>query len=229
MIFLWGYLIWRDDRAKAQLTEKNRGGVWFLTLETGTPEHIWSRRRLRRQLEIMYEAGVRYVVRQGPVPAELLPAFGMSGVDVAPLRQALLPQMLDWAEDVWQIPLRNGCVRLCAEESTRPVWRAADVIARRVRYMEVDTGRGREALQEEMRRRYGLGNGGRPLLEVCLARRPRGESPVLLLGPGCGGLQAVHWEVPGSEEMPEELLAVLWQAGKLEKETVQVRSVEFRA
>lgn len=226
---MWGYVIWREDVVKGQLSEKNIGGVRFLTLETGTPAHFWGRRRLRRQMETMYNAGVRRVVQQGAVPAELLTAFGMRHVDVVPLRQALLPQMLDWAETAWQIPLRNGCVRLCAEKTDRQVWRAADTIARRVRYIELDTGRGADALERELRRRYGLGSGGQAVLEICLGRRPRGGCPVLLVGPGCGGGQTMEWQIPGMEEVPEELLAVLFQSEKLEKEAVQLKSVEFRA
>ena len=204
-------------------------GVRFLTLETGEPEHFWGRRRLRRQIEEMYDAGVRRVVRQGTVPAALLREFGMTGVDVAPLRQALLPQMLDWAETVWQIPLKSGCVRLCAEETDRRVWRAADTIARRARYIELDTGRGADALERELRCCYGLGSGGRPVLEVCLGRRPRGGCPVLLAGTGCGGGQAMQWQAPGVEDGPEELFAALFQSEKLEREAVKLKSVEFRA
>ncbi len=193
------------------------------------PEHFWGRHRLRRQMEEMYCAGVRKVVRRGAVPSGLLQEFGMTGVDVAPLRQALLPQMLDWAQTAWQIPLKSGCVRLYAEETDRRVWRAADVIAHRVRYMELDTGRGADALEAELRRRYGLGSGGRAMLEVCLARRARGGCPVLLAGTGCGGMQTMQWQVPGMEEEPEELLAALFQSEKLEKEIVQLKSVQFRA
>ncbi len=226
---MWGYLIWHEDGVKGQLVEKNIAGVRFLTLETGAPERFWGRRRLRRQMEAMYDAGVRRVVRQGAVPAGLLREFGMAGVDVAPLRQALLPQMLDWTETAWQIPLESGCVRLCAEETDRRVWRAADMLAHRVRYIELDTGRGEDALASELRRRYGLGSGGCPILEVCLARRPRGGCPVLLAGTGCGGGQVVRWQMQGMEEVPEELLAALFQSEKLEKEAVKIKSVEFRA
>ncbi len=226
---MWGYLIWCEDGMKGQLAEKNIGGVRFLALETGAPQHFWSRRRLRRQLEEMYHAGVRNVVRQGAVPTGLLREFGMTGVDVAPLRQALLPQMLNWAETKWQMPLKSGCVRLYAEQTDRRAWRAAEVIARRVRYMELDTGRGADVLERDLRRRYGLGSGGQPILEVCLARRPRGGCPVLLAGTGCGSGQSMQWQIPSMGEVPEELLAALLQSEKLEIETVQLKSVEFRA
>ena len=147
-----------------RLWEQAVGGVAFLMAEACEPKNPWQRRRLFRILKKMRRSGVRQVARQGEVPEGLPERFGLSAVDVSPLRQALLPQLLDWAEQIWALPLMSGCVRLRAVRTDRAAWQCAAVLARRARYVELDTGVGADVLAEELRRRYGLSCGGQAIL-----------------------------------------------------------------
>ena len=212
-----------------RLWEQTVGGVDFLMAEVCEPENFWQRRRLFRILKKMRRSGVQEIARQGEVPEGLPEQFGLSGVDVSPLRQALLPQLLDWAERVWGLPLTRGCVRLHAVRTDRTAWRCAAMLARRARYVQLDTGEGAEPLAEELRRRYGLSCGGQAILELCLAPRSREDIPALLLGGNCGRLQKMRWYTETLGELPEELLAVLYQTGKLNADTMKLRAVEAHA
>ena len=226
---MWGYLIWHEEPCRLRLWEQTIGGVRFLTAEICRPENFWQRRRLHRMMKKIFRAGVRQIVRGGSVPEGLPERFGLSAVDVSPLRQALLPKLLDWAEKAWGLSLRSCCVRLHASRTDRAVWRCAAVLARRARYLELDTGEGSEALADDLRRRYGLSCGGRPVLEICLAQGWTGDVPALLLGRDCGRMQKMRWYMPGHGEMPEELLAALYREGRLEEGTPELGAVESRA
>ena len=212
-----------------RLWEQSVGGVAFLMAEACEPKNFWQRRRLFHILKKMRRSGVRQVARQGHVPEGLPEQFGFFTVDVSPLRQALLPQLLDWAEKAWELPLTRGCVRLHAVRTDRAVWQCAAVLARRVRYVELDAGEGAEPLAEELRRRYGLSCGGRAILELCLAPRSRGDVPALQLGRNCGRRQKMQWYTETLGELPEEVLTVLYEAGRVKAKAVKLRAVEAHA
>lgn len=205
-------------------------GVPFLTLETGVPRRWWERRRLRRALADLERQGVRRVVTEGRDAADLLAGASLQPVDCAPLRRALLPQLLDWAEEQWQIPLSRSTVRLCAEKTDGETVQAAITLARRARYLVLDTGAGQEVLAEELQRRFGLGQGGgKAVLEVCLSGERRGGAPVLYLGEE--GLRRQRLELAASvlPQGPETAFSAIFQAGKLEISGIAVNFVEFCA
>lgn len=207
------------------------GGMPFLTLETGEPRSWWERRRVYRGMELLRRQGVCRAAVEGPVPPELLRRFGLEPVDAAPLRRALLGALLDWADGTWQLKLASSAVLLSADGTDGAVRRAALLLAGRARYVVLDTGAMQTVLEEELRRRCGLGGGsrGRPVLEVCLGQAGRGAGPMLHLGRRCAERQTVRLWTPALGETEEVLLSALFQAGKLEIGEIQIKSVEFRA
>ena len=204
-------------------------GVPFLTLETGAPRYRWEWRRLRRGLELLERQGVRRVALQGG-DAELLRGTTLQPVDCGPLRRALLPQLLDWAELRWQIPLGRCAVRLTARQTDGATVQAAFALARRVRYLELDTGAGQAVLAEELQRRLGLGGGhsGPVMLEVCLSGECRGAAPVLHLG-GEMAQQRLELTAPHLPDGEESLFSAIFQEGKMAISDIEVRFVEFCA
>ena len=113
----------------------------------------------------------------------------------------------------------------------RPVWccgpsrpdgavtEAADLLARRVRYLSPQLGRGQEELRRSLRHRYGLGEGG-PVaqLAVCFGAAAEGL-PSLLIGESHQEVRYV-WAEPWWEKMKpwaaeEPLLAALLAEGSL--------------
>lgn len=99
------------------------------------------------------------------------------------------------------------------------VTEAADLLARRVRYLSPQLGRGQEELRRSLRHRYGLGEGG-PVaqLAVCFGAAAEGL-PSLLIGESHQEVRYV-WAEPWWEKMKpwaaeEPLLAALLAEGSL--------------
>ena len=80
-----------------------------------------------------------------------------------------------------------------------------------------------------LRHRLWLGQGraDRAALEICLGEVRRGGAPALYLGRDCARQQRLQTLVNG-EEWPETVPAALFQAGKVEKGAICLKSVEFR-
>ena len=113
---------------------------------------------LRRERRILREAGVRQGVWADGLP-ELL-QLELTAVDVTPLRRAILPALLEQAFRQKRMTERTASVRLTAEGTSLPVYWAAQLLARRVRYLRLDTGCGQKALEDWLLSRYGLACGG---------------------------------------------------------------------
>ena len=96
---------------------------------------------------------------------------------------------------------------------------AADLLARRVRYLSPQLGRGQEELRRSLRHRYGLGEGGPAAqLAVCFGAAAEGL-PSLLIGESHQEVRYV-WAEPWWEKMKpwaaeEPLLAALLAEGSL--------------
>ena len=96
---------------------------------------------------------------------------------------------------------------------------AADLLARRVRYLSPQLGRGQEELRRSLRHRYGLGEGGPAAqLAVCFGAAAAGL-PSLLMGESHQEVRYV-WAEPWWEKMKpwaaeEPLLAALLAEGSL--------------
>lgn len=117
---------------------------------------------------------------------------------------------------------RRSGRRCCFPFGSRPdgaVTEAADLLARRVRYLSPQLGRGQEELRRSLRHRYGLGEGG-PVaqLAVCFGAAAEGL-PSLLIGESHQEVRYV-WAEPWWEKMKpwaaeEPLLAALLAEGSL--------------
>ena len=205
-------------------------GVPFLLLEAACPRHRWERRRLHRTLNDMLSRGIRRVVAEGTGAAELLEGTALQPVDCGPLRRVLLPQLLDRVEEDWNLPLERCAVRLSARQTDGDTMQAACVLARRARYLLLDTGVGQEVLEKELQRRFGLGRaGGTAVLEVCLGGERRGGAPVLYLGEEGWRRQELELWSPLLTQGPESAFSAIFQAGKLRISDIAVKSLEFCA
>ncbi len=172
------------------------------------------RRYLWRQLQ---RAGVRRCVMPLDMDTEA-DDWGILPVEVLPLRLALLDELLDLCPDV-----RCGTAALYADRANADVYRAAEVLARRARYVALRVESGSEALTQMLYRRYGLCTGG------------RGEATVILdfTGTVAGALRLdekgmISCEVEG-KPMPERLAAALFAAGTLQKDRIRIKSLPFNA
>lgn len=204
-------------------------GLPLLTVELAAPRSRWGMRRAVRALERLASEGVRRVVVQGPLPQELLRAAGLRAVECAPLRRALLPRLLDWAEQVWELPLRQGTVGLRAERTDEETCRTALLLARRARYLLTDTGPGQAALEAELLRRCGVGGApaGEAALWVSLGGAVPG--PALYLGEREVCRQRLQLSASRLPEGEEMLFSALYAAGKLTIGEITIKSVEFCA
>lgn len=223
-----GWIVWQE-RGRPQQELCCVSGVPFCRLETPPPRSFWQRRRFFRQAEELRRRGVHQVVVQGEGDGALLWQAGLTEVEVAPLRLALLPQLLDYVQREWNIPLCTAAVRLRGKYADAEVFHAAQILAHRVRYLHLALEMGQAELEEALRRRYGLGvGGGQVAVEVCIGVEG-GVLPALHLGRGCAARQKLLLRCTELEGADEQLLAALFQAGKLEAGQFAVKSVGFRA
>ena len=154
--------------------------------------------------------------------------WGLLPVEVSPLRLAMLHQLLDTCGD-----LRRGTAVLRAECATPTVYRAAVVLAGRVRYLSLELDNGGEALEQALRQRFGLclGRVGQPAVTVSFGGAP--SENTICLGEDCRHYQRVTYDVPegmpGPWPVSEPLLAVLFEAGAIKKEQIRVKTIAFNA
>lgn len=201
-------------------------GMWFwrLTLPVGGSFLGLRRRRWWRKLQ---SAGVRCAVLPDHLAAEGV-RWGIEPVEVYSLRRAMLPQILD------RCPSLSGkSVRLAAPYVTAAVGAAAEVLARRARYVDLQVGRGGEALALHLQREFGLAVGavGTVALTVDFGSGSLGRC--IYLGEDCAARQQVVYHVEKLAsvgiEVQEQLLSALFGAGYLEKEEIQVKTILFNA
>ena len=187
---------------------------------------------LRREERLLAEAGVREGTWPDDLPEGL--RLGLVPVETAPLRRAVLPALLEQAFRQKRMTQRTASVCLTAEGTSLPVYWAAQLLARRVRYLQLDTGDGQSALEQWLLQRYGLACGGaKPELEVTLCRE--GEPTALLLGENCLRQRvdyilppALADAIPGGGE-GERLLAALHRQGRLKAGEISVERIYFSA
>ena len=201
-------------------------GMWFwcLTLPAGGTFLGLRRRRWWRKLQ---SAGVRRAVLPDHLTVEGV-RWGIEPVEVYSLRRALLPKLLDHCP-----ALTGKTVRLVAPYVTAAVGAAAEVLAQRARYVDLQVGQGGEARAAHLQRRYGLAVGavGTVALTVDFGSGSLGRC--IALGEDCAARQQVvyHAEKLASVgvEPQEQLLSALFGAGYLEKEEIQVKTIRFNA
>jgi len=201
-------------------------GMWFWCLTLPAEGAFCSLRR-RRWWRKLQKQGVRSAVLPDHLTAEGM-RWGIEPVEVYSLRRALLPQLLDCCP-----PLTGKTVRLAAPYVTAAVGAAAEVLAQRARYVDLQVGQGGEALAAHLQRRYGLAVGavGTVALTVDFGSSAMGR--YIHLGEDCAARQQVVYHVEKlagiGVEVQEQLLSVLFGAGYLEKEEIQVKTIRFNA
>lgn len=224
-----GWICWQEG-AKTHAELCGVSGVTFYRLTAAPPHFFRQRRKLLQHIRTMRQRGIRRVVVQGAGDDELLWQQGLAAVDIAPLRLALLPQLLEYTETVWQLSLSTAAVRLRSKTADRTVYQAAQILAQRTRYLELSMETGRAELEDRLRRCYGLGvGGGEAVLEVCIGVEESGALPALHLGRECAARQSLRLFCETLPWADEQMLAALFQAERLNIDDIAIKSVGFRA
>ena len=186
------------------------GGMPLCRVSVGGRLSPLLRLLLRREGRLLREAGIREGVWPAELPEPL--RMGLAPVEVAPLRRALLPALLEQAFRQKRMTRQTASALLTAEGTSLPVYWAAQLLAQR----------------------YGLAcGGGAPELEVTL--RSAAEPRALLLGENCA-VQRVEYILPPAlaDALPdgaegEQLLTALWRQERLRPRELAVRRIYFSA
>lgn len=221
---MYGYI---RQGQRTVLTREVIGGVPFWVLTTGRG---WQRLRVRSLLCRLARHGVRTAVFEGDTWQTAAARYGIHPVPVGALRLAKLEEMLDCV-----CPALSGkTVRLAVGENGGTARQAAQVLAKRARYIEL-TPPGQTALAQWLLARYGVaaGSGGQQAAAVvwCGTADSVSEGPAIYLGADCAARQEVRYEAAGLASWPvsEQLLAALLAAGGWEASEIHVVSVVSRA
>lgn len=221
---MYGYI---RQGQRTVLTREVIGGVPFWVLTTGRG---WQRLRVRSLLCRLARHGVRTAVFEGDTWQTAAARYGIRPVPVGALRLAKLEELLDCL-----CPALGGkTVRLCVGKDGGTARQAAQVLAKRARYIEL-TPPGQTALAQWLLARYGVaaGCGGQPPAATvwCGTADSVSEGPAIYLGADCAARQEVRYEAAGLASWPvsEQLLAALLAADGWEASEIHVVSVVSRA
>ena len=221
---MYGYI---RQGQRTVLTREVIGGVPFWVLTTGRG---WQRLRVRSLLRRLARHGVRTAVFEGDTWQTAAARYGIHPVPVGALRLAKLEELLDCL-----CPALSGkTVRLCVGKDGGTARQAAQVLAKRARYIEL-TPPGQTALAQWLLARYGVaaGSGGQQAAAVvwCGTADSVSEGPAIYLGADCAARQEVRYEAAGLAPWPvsEQLLAALLAADGWEASEIHVVSVVSRA
>ena len=221
---MYGYI---RQGQRTVLTREVIGGVPFWVLTTGRG---WQRLRVRSMLRRLARHGVRTAVFEGDTWQTAAARYGIHPVPVGALRLAKLEELLDCV-----CPALSGkTVRLAVGENGGTARQAAQVLAKRARYIEL-TPPGQTALAQWLLARYGVaaGSGGQQAAAVvwCGTADSVSEGPAIYLGADCAVRQEVRYEAAGLAPWPvsEQLLAALLAADGWEASEIHVVSVVSRA
>lgn len=221
---MYGYI---RQGQRTVLTREVIGGVpfWVLTAGRGW-QRLWVRSLLRR----LARHGVRTAVFEGDTWQTAAARYGIHPVPVGALRLAKLEELLDCL-----CPALSGkTVRLCVGKDGGTARQAAQVLAKRARYIEL-TPPGQTALAQWLLARYGVaaGSGGQQAAAVvwCGTADSVSEGPAIYLGADCAARQEVRYEAAGLAPWPvsEQLLAALLAADGWEASEIHVVSLASRA
>lgn len=221
---MYGYI---RQGQRTVLTREVIGGVPFWVLTTGRG---WQRLRVRSLLCRLARHGVRTAVFEDDTWQTAAARYGIHPVPVGALRLAKLEELLDCL-----CPALSGkTVRLAVGENGGTARQAAQVLAKRARYIEL-TPPGQTALAQWLLARYGVaaGSGGQQAAAVvwCGTADSVSEGPAIYLGADCAARQEVRYEAAGLAPWPvsEQLLAALLAADGWEASEIHVVSVVSRA
>lgn len=221
---MYGYI---RQGQRTVLTREVIGGVPFWVLTAGRG---WQRLRVRSLLRRLARHGVRTAVFEGDTWHTAAARYGIHPVPVGALRLAKLEELLDCL-----CPALSGkTVRLCVGKDGGTARQAAQVLAKRARYIEL-TPPGQTALAQWLLARYGVaaGSGGQQAAAVvwCGTADSVSKGPAIYLGADCAVRQEVRYEAAGLAPWPvsEQLLAALLAADGWEASEIHVVSVVSRA
>lgn len=221
---MYGYI---RQGQRTVLTREVIGGVPFWVLTAGRG---WQRLRVRSLLRRLARHGVRTAVFEDDTWQTAAARYGIHPVPVGALRLAKLEELLDCL-----CPALSGkTVRLCAGKDGGTARQAAQVLAKRARYIEL-TPPGQTALAQWLLERYGVaaGSGGQQAAAVvwCGTADSVSEGPAIYLGADCAARQEVRYEAAGLAPWPvsEQLLAALLAADGWEASEIHVVSLVSRA
>lgn len=221
---MYGYI---RQGQRTVLTREVIGGVPFWVLTAGRG---WQRLRVRSLLCRLARHGVRTAVFEDDTWQTAAARYGIHPVPVGTLRLAKLEELLDCL-----CPALSGkTVRLCVGKDGGMARQAAQVLAKRARYIEL-TPPGQTALAQWLLARYGVaaGSGGQQAAAVvwCGTADSVSEGPAIYLGADCAARQEVRYEAAGLAPWPvsEQLLAALLAADGWEASEIHVVSVVSRA
>lgn len=221
---MYGYI---RQGQRTVLTREVIGGVPFWVLTAGRG---WQRLRVRSLLRRLARHGVRTAVFEDDTWQTAAARYGIRPVPVGALRLAKLEDLLDCV-----CPALSGkTVRLAVGENGGTARQAAQVLAKRARYIEL-TPPGQTALAQWLLARYGVavGCGGQPPAATvwCGTADSVSEGPAIYLGADCAVRQEVRYEAAGLAPWPvsEQLLAALLAADGWEASEIHVVSVVSRA
>lgn len=221
---MYGYI---RQGQRTVLTREVIGGVPFWVLTAGRG---WQRLRVRSLLRRLARHGVRTAVFEDDTWQTAAARYGIHPVPVGALRLAKLEELLDCL-----CPALSGkTVRLCVGKDGGTARQAAQVLAKRARYIEL-TPPGQTALAQWLLARYGVaaGSGGQQAAAVvwCGTADSVSEGPAIYLGADCAARQEVQYEAAGLAPWPvsEQLLAALLAADGWEASEIHVVSVVSRA
>ena len=221
---MYGYI---RQGQRTVLTREVIGGVPFWVLTAGRG---WQRLRVRSLLRRLARHGVRTAVFEGDTWQTAAARYGIHPVPVGALRLAKLEELLDCL-----CPALSGkTVRLCVGKDGGTARQAAQVLAKRARYIEL-TPPGQTALAQWLLERYGVaaGSGGQQAAAVvwCGTADSVSEGPAIYLGADCAARQEVRYEAAGLAPWPvsAQLLAALLAADGWEASEIHVVSLVSRA
>lgn len=221
---MYGYI---RQGQRTVLTWEVIGGVPFWVLTAGRG---WQRLRVRSLLRRLARHGVRTAVFEGDTWQTAAARYGIHPVPVGALRLAKLEELLDCL-----CPALSGkTVRLCVGKDGGTARQAAQVLAKRARYIEL-TPPGQTALAQWLLARYGVaaGSGGQQAAAVvwCGTADSVSEGPAIYLGADCAARQEVRYEAAGLAPWPvsEQLLAALLAADGWAASEIHVVSLVSRA
>lgn len=221
---MYGYI---RQGQRTVLTREVIGGVPFWVLTAGRG---WQRLRVRSLLRRLARHGVRTAVFEGDTWQTAAARYGIHPVPVGALRLAKLEELLDCL-----CPALSGkTVRLCVGKDGGTARQAAQVLAKRARYIEL-TPPGQTALAQWLLARYGVaaGSGGQQAAAVvwCGTADSVSKGSAIYLGADCAARQEVRYEAAGLAPWPvsEQLLAALLAADGWEASEIHVVSVVSHA
>ena len=200
---MYGYI---RQGQRTVLTREVIGGVPFWVLTTGRG---WQRLRVRSLLCRLARHGVRTAVFEGDTWQTAAARYGIHPVPVGALRLAKLEELLDCV-----CPALSGkTVRLAVGENGGTARQAAQVLAKRARYIEL-TPPGQTALAQWLLARYGVaaGSGGQQAAAVvwCGTADSVSEGPAIYLGADCAARQEVRYEAAGWRQTDGRHLKFMW-------------------